>query len=269
MDSSIQTFSLDQVLKATTSVLLTAVLMTALGFSSPQPSNQSIENDDHRSIGEFRSDLKVFMKLSKNKDEQIQRNAIFNLCVLHDELVRHPEFESNPIIQGFRMTAAQRMKKFGDDVAKQEARLARKTKPNSSIEQDIQGFDAPKTSDGDSNGEPSKLSAEINIASSMSHFSMGQFSGGPNQLFNYAGGRFAPPWDHGPELVALIENTIHPSTWRRNGGNGNIHYFRPVRALVVSSTQEANDDMVDLMRKLRILNGIQVQIGGGLSGSGN
>lgn len=72
------------------------------------------------------------------------------------------------------------------------------------------------------------------------------------RLWNYVGGNSAGPFcDHGPELVRLIESTINPDFWRVNGGNGVIHYYQPLRILVVSGTSQVHDDLTGLLRTLR------------------
>ena len=88
-------------------------------------------------------------------------------------------------------------------------------------------------------------------AASDSYNSMAAMSGGPNNLFNYAGGQFAAPWDNGQNLVDLITSTIDPTFWRQNGGNGTIHYFQPLRVLVIGATTRVHQDTDELLRKLR------------------
>ena len=58
-----------------------------------------------------------------------------------------------------------------------------------------------------------------------------------------AAGRRDAGWD----LVDLIESTISPSTWARNGGNGDIYYWRPGMALVVAAPQGVQEDVGGLI----------------------
>jgi hypothetical protein len=78
----------------------------------------------------------------------------------------------------------------------------------------------------------------------------GSFSGGAGQLTNYVGS-FGPDGDHGPELVALIEATLDPSYWRTQGGPGSIHYYRPGLALVVTASQEMQDQVRSFLLQLK------------------
>lgn len=227
----------------------------------------TVNNEDHRSIREYRLDVKAFMKLSKNDDEQTQRNAIFNLCELHRELVADSRFESSTQIQSFRRVVANRLENYSKDVKKRlaiEERKQKKSKNSSANKLASTSYADDKDTNSDSN-EPTSSSGEkdpsetsdseeydaMYQAASDSYNSMTKLSGGPNNLFNYAGGRFAPPWDHGPELVALITNTIDPSFWRQNGGNGSIHYFQPLRVLVIGATTRVHQDTHELLWKIR------------------
>ena len=45
---------------------------------------------------------------------------------------------------------------------------------------------------------------------------------------------FSPARDAGDELADLIESTISPSSWSRNGGLSEIYYWRPGLALVIA-----------------------------------
>lgn len=214
-------------------------------------SQASESTASHRSIREYRLDVKTFMKLSKSKDAQTQRNAIFNLCELHWELVTDPRFETNQQVQGFRVVVAKRLDGFVKDFRNQQRREYRKTKAGNADdtdgEPDVNGL---AVVDGHENSD-ARTEQEMYAASSDAYSLIGQFAGGPNQLFGYAGGQLGPPWDHGPELVALIQNTIDPSFWRENGGNGVIHYFKPLRVLVVGATTQVHHETLDLLYKLR------------------
>jgi hypothetical protein len=53
--------------------------------------------------------------------------------------------------------------------------------------------------------------------------------------------------DAGEDLVDLIESTISPSTWARNGGPGDIYYWRPGLALVVAAPQGVHEDVGNLV----------------------
>jgi hypothetical protein len=57
--------------------------------------------------------------------------------------------------------------------------------------------------------------------------------------------------DEGEALVELIESTIFPPSWERNGGLGTIRYFAPAQAIVVRQTDVAHDNLHELVEALR------------------
>jgi hypothetical protein len=57
--------------------------------------------------------------------------------------------------------------------------------------------------------------------------------------------------DYGPDLVALIEQTISPATWDINGGNGSIVYFAPLHVLVVSAPDAVHGQIGGALGQLR------------------
>ena len=219
------------------------------------------EPEEHRSIGDYRRDLKKFMKLSKHDDEQLQRNAIFNLCALHYELVLDPRFKTSEQIKSFRVVVAKRLEGFAKEFKKSklvEARKSKKRNRSMSAGKDTQTGQKdsdPSQSDNEAEAtEESEEEAEYEAmyqSASQTYQDLGQISGGPNQLFNYAGGQFGSPWDHGDQLVALIQNTVDPDKWRDAGGNASIHYFRPLRVLVINASWETHDKTERLLWMLR------------------
>ena len=61
-------------------------------------------------------------------------------------------------------------------------------------------------------------------------------------------------------LIELIQNTIQPTTWDENGGNGSVREFPTNLSLVVSQTQDVHDQIRDLLQQLRRLQDLQVTI---------
>jgi hypothetical protein len=55
------------------------------------------------------------------------------------------------------------------------------------------------------------------------------------------------------ELIQLICQTIAPRTWSEMGGDGTIDYHRASRSLVVTHTQDVQDQVMDLLAALRRL----------------
>ena len=62
-------------------------------------------------------------------------------------------------------------------------------------------------------------------------------------------------------LIDLIQNTIQPDTWLDTGqGLGTIQAFLPNLTLIVSQTQAIQDEIQDLLKKLRELNDVQIVV---------
>lgn len=80
-------------------------------------------------------------------------------------------------------------------------------------------------------------------------FGAGGFGAGG---FGLGGGIFGPAdYDHGQELVDLIQKTISPGSWDINGGPGSIYYWRPGRAIVVRQTDEIHGQLGNVLNQLQ------------------
>lgn len=74
--------------------------------------------------------------------------------------------------------------------------------------------------------------------------------GGPGLGGGMMGGGGPYGFDHGPELVDLIQQTISPQTWDVNGGLGVIYYWRPGRAMVIRQTGEVHRQIGGLLEQM-------------------
>lgn len=250
---------------------------------------QSNDETEQRSIGEYRSDVKTFMKLSKDADLQNERTAVFNLCQLHWEIVSDSRFDSNQRLQGMRAVVANRLETYTKDHRNSLLRAERKKRRQSDDRTDVAVEKLVDDKQSSNAGNAARASATVSIRDSAndtkskptedelihqsaadSYYTMGALTGGPNQLFNYAGGGLAAPWDNGEALVELIVSTIDPSAWRRNGGSASIQYYQPLRVLVVHAPLQSHGDTADLLNRLRGADGnIQLNIGAPAIGIGN
>ncbi len=62
-------------------------------------------------------------------------------------------------------------------------------------------------------------------------------------------------------LIDLIQGTIQPDSWQDTGqGLGTVQPFVPNLSLIVSQTQEIQDQIQDLLKKLRELNDVQIVV---------
>lgn len=240
-----------------------------------------------RKVSDFRKDLKVFMKLSKSPDPQTERIAVYNLCQLHREIAFSPKFEESLQLQGMRVVISKRLTTFSADFANSLKRLARqKKKTSGDQERDSLDSTVPRESNsqpvlaedqatGETNPTSTGLASLENsideaelenamwICAVSSYDSLNCVSGGPERIFSLIGGRLAPPWDHGQDLVDLITTVIHPNSWRNNGGNASIHYYQPSRVLVLHASLQGHHATSNLLEKLRGSSQTQLNITGG------
>lgn len=61
-------------------------------------------------------------------------------------------------------------------------------------------------------------------------------------------------------LIDLIKSTIAPDDWDDTNGDGSIQAFVPNLSLIVSQTQQVQDQIQDLLEKLRELNDVQIVV---------
>lgn len=262
------------------SICVVAVLglcLSAAALAGDQIS-QPEQSDQQRPIGDLRKDVKAFVKRSKSKEDPVASvGAIIDLCHLHTEIVSDPRFETNDQLKSFRAIAATRLKKYVKEIELEIKRRNRRSASESrqsqklvrDSAQDPPGNATPTASQnkeadptwnrGDDEALFNKEQPGIDHGSVLTDamerdiYAMSKFTGGPVQVWSHVGGNFAPPWDHGPELVALIERTIDPQSWKTNGGDGVIHYYRPLRILVVTASSSVQDDLTNMLRNLRRL----------------
>ena len=218
----------------------------------------TINSAEHelKPIGDFRKDLKAFLKRSKQKDNPAQRyGAMIDLCQLHHQIVSDQRYSENRQLISFRAVAGERLKKCIREIevqikrdARESAKRARQAKADAS--KDRSGGDE-QNNESKANEPPSLETLERKWLVEDMELAT-QLSGGPIRLWSHTGGHFAGPLcDHGPDLVRLIENTISPDSWQNNGGNGVIEYYQPLRILVVSASSKVHDDMTALLTTLR------------------
>ena len=212
-------------------------------------SDDSQEQLEFKAVGEYRKDLKLFIQKSKSKDDPTERlGAVINLCLLHEELVNDPRLRVNNRLKSFRAMAAARLKKCSKEI---ELELLRYEKAIAKRERDRLDV-VVNTSENVVAKQPDELPFEWYAKVVSDDLRMiSDLSGGPINLWKYTGNPAGPVCDYGPDLVRLIESTINPEFWRRNGGNGIIEYYQPLRILVVTASSKVHDDMSDLLNTMR------------------
>ncbi len=189
-------------------------------------------------IADMDRDNTAFYKRFREADsDRAKANAIIDLCQLHNQIWSDPRYSSIEKLRGmrykivFELKAAQKelRKKFG----KQDS------KPNDAEPDGTASQQASLASASQGNRDAWTDPLLIGL----------QYAPGPNQIAVHAGSFGGG--DNGPELVALIEATIHPEHWDTNGGPGHIHYYRPVMVLVVRAGSSQHEDVSGLLEGLR------------------
>lgn len=224
-----------------------AVLLLIAGLLSTLVA-QTADSDatSERPIAEMRKDMKAFIKRSKSDDQTKMYAAVVDLCALHREIVTDSRYDSNPSLVNLRAQVGNRLKKCQQAIELTELRAAR------ALARENRNAEPPA-------GDAELLESEIEpnyeyvLAQELSqhlHFAS-QMTGGPSQVFSYANGNFGP--GDAQDLIRLIETTISPDTWRTNGGDGRMFFYRPACALVVSASAQTQDRLNDLLRQMRKL----------------
>jgi hypothetical protein len=169
---------------------------------------------------------------------------IVDLCQLHNQVWSDPRYAAIEKLRGMRNQLVFQLRVAQKDIRKSLPAKLGETRSASRGEDFAArgGFTSP----GD---EPSR-SGDALRRELINALLIGlQYTPGPDQIAVHAGS-FAGD-DYGPDLVALIEATIHPEHWDTNGGPGHIQYYRPVMVIVARAGSVAQDDMSDLLQGLR------------------
>ncbi len=97
-------------------------------------------------------------------------------------------------------------------------------------------------------------------------FALGNYGNGPAQTGTPTYNTVGPPRLGGvteadfEPLIELIRSTVSPDSWDDTNGDGTLQAFVPNLSLIVSQTQEVQDQIQDLLKKLRELNDVQIVI---------
>ncbi len=236
-------------------VFTSTVLLIASAMGSGHAFQSTGTVDSGKPIGEYRRDVKAFIQNSKeNDDRSIRLGSIVDLCLLHDQIVNDPRFQTNGQLQGFRAIAADRLKKCRKQF---ELEMVRAERAAAKQHETVRPASERDRSRDDGLFRQSSTQSELDFETYNrwlieDMYSITQISGGPILVWNHVGGNYSGPLcDYGPDLVRLIETTIDPDSWRSNGGAGVIYYYQPLRILVVSASSRVHDDLTDMLQTFR------------------
>ncbi len=196
-------------------------------------------------IADMDRDITAFYKRYRESDsDRDKMNAVVDLCQLHNQVWSDPRYAMIEKLRGMRNKLVFQLKAAEKDI--------RKSLPEGMG--DSRGAARHKSfagrSDFASPGDDPSRSADGLRREMINALLLGlQYTPGPDQIAVHAGS-FAGD-DYGPELVALIEATIHPEHWDTNGGPGHIQYYRPVMVIVARAGSVTHDDTTDVLQRLR------------------
>ena len=220
------------------------LLRAAVSKSLPPPEKDE-ERDAKfaaRSVASVIKDSGEFWRRYQLARSWEQRElAIRELCGLYVELGANPHLEDSRALANCQRLLHERLQTIARRLQREETRSRSAQNPSS----EAGPLDEERHSFGDFAGVTDRLAEQLGLAN--------QLSGGPALVFAYASGQPAGLPDHGPELVRLIESTIQPDFWERNGGAGRIYYYQPLRVIVVGGTTEVHNKLENLLNGLRRL----------------
>ena len=174
----------------------------------PPPARDA--SSPHRSLSDIQVDVHAALRAEAVTRRRGQNAAeVVRLVILYREMAAHPQRDKSAMLAKLGLRLRSRLEKVRDQIERKYAKTDRGAKMK-----EIPSTLAP---------------SESNVLA--------------QQVAVQAGGAFgqaAQPGadatiDYGPELVEIIQQTISPSTWNINGGNGAIVYFTPRRAIVISA----------------------------------
>ncbi len=183
-----------------------------------------------RAVRELRLDTAAAIKRSKDAEGALLTAAVLDLCRLHEELVRHPQFPLGGVVGGSRARIAARL----GDMARE---LKRREQKATLLDQT----------------EDSAAGTLIALESfHQRHLRMAGFlAGGPAGQMEWMKGNFAPGDENIAALINLIQTTINPDIWRSAGGDAAIGWWQTSQALVVTADMMTQQRIAELLGALR------------------
>jgi hypothetical protein len=193
--------------------------------STPISAPQTINGT--RSLNAIRKDVSATLKQHSLAEQTAEKaRAAHHLVELHREITSDARFAENSLLQEQRGKVWSRLLQIRDEI---QRRLAKEKR-------------LPKTAE--------QLEHEEFVRAIATQYDFaGQLAGGPTVLLARGGGAIS--YDYGDQLVELIQNTINPATWKDNGGQGTIVYYRPWMALVVRASSSVHEQLGGLLEDVR------------------
>jgi hypothetical protein len=191
-------------------------------------------------IADLSRDCTAFYKRFRDADsDRSKANAVVDLCQLHNQVWMDPRRASIEELRGLRNKIVVQLKSIQKELRKQLP----KSKGKSSSPTGDEGVASQWSQAGEQAQRQDAWLSPLLLAM--------QYTPGPSQIAVHAGAFGGG--DSAPELISLIQATIHPEHWDINGGPGHIHYYRPVMALVIRAGTVQHEETTELLQRLRDL----------------
>lgn len=242
----------------------------AVPLSAQQPANTTLAAKPNRlvetidvpvvesgntAIRVLHEDMEVFTRRLDSAESPDQKLAAWiDLCGLYLVIVADTRYQRAETLQGYRGRIANRLQKCCKE-------LTRDNKDQGKTESwNTTGQEKPASDQQSS----FVYSPEFTSAIVDPHWDLMSHHAGAGGVVSYhasglhgssghflRGANAGEPFDNGPELVSLIEAILHPDFWNTAGGAGTLHYYRPLRILVVRATTTVHEDLADFLQRLR------------------
>ena len=195
-----------------------------------------------RSISENRNHSREAIKSFRNAENSYAFVAsTLDLCWLHTEIALHSDFADGGPLQNIRAQLESVLKGAAEEIEVTFRQISR-----SGDSSRVQRSPYARTA---SRADVSDSANVVQWEATQSRW-LDQITGGPLATLGQLPGNFAPPFTD-RELIDLITSTVDPSSWRINGGEGDVQYYSPALALIVFNSMKVQDEVHDLLLRLR------------------
>jgi hypothetical protein len=223
-------------------VFTVSVIGSPLHCGLPLVAQTMSKIQDERTIGEIRRHSREAIKSFRNAESSFAFVAsTLDLCWLHTEITLHSDFVDGGPLQNIRAQLESVLRGAAEDI-------------EVTIRQISRSGDSSRFQRSSYTSHASRAHAKDALIlaqwESMQTRWLDQVTGGPLATLGQLPGNFAPPFTD-RELIDLITSTVDPSSWRINGGEGEIQYYSPALALIVFNSMKVQDEVHDLLLRLR------------------
>ena len=213
-----------------------------------------------RQVGAIRDRTRVLLRQEATTDGEPHRAVVRELVAWYGELLRD-EVLPDRSRQALARLVRARLVRIADRIRRDQARRQRHTdRSRHDREAMMQRKGAAPAADavprvGQMNGVIAWSAAAAGVPSVAGVFAQmgagGLGLGGPPLPGGPTAAGGPGGEDYGDELVDLIQAVISPPIWGVNGGPGAVHYYRPLRVLVIRAPGEIHAQVGGALDDLR------------------